>query len=82
MIFTLLFLVSIFSSFCQIEAFVVGSCARSPIITNFDATRYAGRWYEIERSNVVFEKNLGCVTATYSLLNASTVDVLNQGFNT
>ncbi len=41
-----------------------------------------GKWYEIERSNVVFEKNLACVTATYSLLNASTVDVLNQGFNT
>ncbi len=39
MIFPLAFLISVFSLSIQTEAFVVGSCAKTPIIANFDATR-------------------------------------------
>ena len=39
MIIALTFLIGVFSSFTQTEAFSVGSCARTPIIANFDATK-------------------------------------------
>lgn len=43
---------------------------------------YAGQWYEIARLPNSFEKNLKCVTATYSLNEDGTVKVTNAGVNT
>ena len=44
--------------------------------------KYLGLWYEIERSKVFFEENLKCTTAVYGDLNATTISVVNNGFDT
>lgn len=47
----------------------------------FDLTRYLGKWYEIARFDVSFEKGLDYVTAEYSLKPDGMVKVLNSGTN-
>ena len=65
----------------SVHSFSVGSCVTSPVDANFDAAKYLGFWYEIERSNVVFETELKCVTATYSLNSTNAINVRNYGLN-
>lgn len=50
-------------------------------VAPFDLERYLGKWYEIARLDMRFEKNLNNVTATYSLNDNGTVKVNNQGYN-
>jgi apolipoprotein D and lipocalin family protein len=52
---------------------------RNDTVKNFKLQRYLGTWYELARFNHPFEKDLTCVTATYSLDNKGGVVVLNQG---
>ena len=40
--------------------------------------RYAGTWYEIERFPVRFQDGCAATTATYALIDAQTVSVLNR----
>ena len=71
-------------SICISKAFsnvVSGTCAQDPIIPDFDAVRYSGKWYEIERIDYIFEQNLECVTAEYGILNSTFVSVKNGGFD-
>ena len=58
-----------------------GSCATDPIIADFDASKYVGKWYEVERVDYIFEANLQCVTAEYGGINATFVSVKNGGLN-
>ncbi|MDG2479889.1 MAG: lipocalin family protein [Alphaproteobacteria bacterium] len=51
-------------------------------VSPFEIERYAGTWYEIMRLDHSFERGLSNVTATYSLNDAGTVDVLNRGYDT
>lgn len=44
-----------------------------------DLQRYAGTWYEIARLPNSFEKNLDCVTATYTIRPDGRVTVENKG---
>ncbi len=46
-------------------------------VSNFDATRYVGLWYEIARFPVSFQKGCTATTAEYASLGADTVSVLN-----
>lgn len=48
-------------------------------VTTVDLERYAGTWYEIARLPNRFEKGLTCITATYTLQENGTIEVLNQG---
>ena len=48
-------------------------------VTGFELNRYLGTWYEIARYDHRFERNLGEVSATYSLNDDGTVKVLNSG---
>jgi len=48
-------------------------------VTGFDINRYLGKWYEIARMPVWFEKGLVNVTATYSLMDDGKVKVVNAG---
>jgi len=48
-------------------------------VTGFDLNRFLGKWYEIARLPTSFERNLGHVTATYSLKKEGRVEVLNEG---
>nr|WP_315429324.1 lipocalin family protein [uncultured Albidiferax sp.] len=50
-------------------------------VTPFDATRYAGKWFEIARLDHSFERGLGNVSATYTLQADGSVQVLNRGYN-
>lgn len=47
-------------------------------ITNFDANRYLGKWYEIARLENRFERGLEQVSATYGKRNDGGIRVLNQ----
>ena len=66
-------------------AFSVG-CATSPPegvspVTDFEVSRYLGKWYEIARLDHGFERGLSNVTAEYSLNQNGTIKVLNGGYD-
>lgn len=50
-------------------------------VSNFDAHRYFGKWYEIARLDHSFERGLQNVTAEYLEGPAGTIRVLNRGYN-
>lgn len=52
-----------------------------PPVTNFELSRYLGKWYEIARYPHGFEKDLQAVTATYTAREDGKIDVLNAGYN-
>lgn len=66
---------SISQIFCQ------NKCADIPAIQGFDASRYLGLWYEMERFDYIFEFDLKCVIARYGQLNDTAVSVYNRGVN-
>ncbi len=47
----------------------------------FNLERYLGKWFEIARMPVKFEKSLRDVTATYTLNTDGSIRVDNRGFN-
>ncbi|RYG03062.1 MAG: lipocalin [Chitinophagaceae bacterium] len=49
-------------------------------VTNFQADKYLGKWYEIARLDFYHEKGLNQVTATYSLREDGGIKVLNRGY--
>lgn len=51
-------------------------------ITNFDATRYLGKWYEVARLENRFERGLEQVSATYGERSDGGLSVLNRGYDT
>ncbi|MFC3122280.1 lipocalin family protein [Agaribacter flavus] len=61
------------------------SCTQIPDgiepVSNFDKTRYLGRWYEIARLDHPFERGLSKITATYTLNNDGSIKVVNTGYN-
>jgi apolipoprotein D and lipocalin family protein len=50
-------------------------------VAGFEIDRFTGRWYELARYPHRFEKNLSNVTATYTLNDDGSVDVVNRGYN-
>ncbi|MCT2560996.1 lipocalin family protein [Chryseobacterium herbae] len=50
-------------------------------ISNFNAKKYLGRWYEIARFDYRFEKNMDNVTAEYSENPNGSIRVSNKGYN-
>lgn len=50
-------------------------------VTNFDAKKYLGAWYEIARFDYKFEKNLDNVIAQYSLKPNGEIKVFNSGYD-
>ena len=56
--------------------------ARLTAVSPFDKSRYLGKWYEIARYDLVFERNLNQTTAEYSLNEDGSVRVLNRGYDT
>ncbi len=51
-------------------------------ITDFDAERYLGRWYELARIDNRFERNLICTQARYEALDDGSLRITNRGYNT
>jgi len=58
-----------------------GSCPTQNVVQGFDATRYAGIWYENRNYFAAFQIKQDCVTATYSIVPEITngVKVVNAG---
>ncbi|TKS79604.1 Apolipoprotein D [Collichthys lucidus] len=54
-----------------------GRCPRPAVQPEFDAARYLGTWYDIQRLPHTFQKG-ECSTATYSLKSPGVVGVLNR----
>ncbi|XP_030630475.1 apolipoprotein Da, duplicate 2 [Chanos chanos] len=59
------------------QNFHPGRCPTPPVQQNFDATRYVGRWYEIQKLPAIFQKG-ECGQATYTLRSDGVVQVLNE----
>ncbi|XP_035677986.1 apolipoprotein D-like [Branchiostoma floridae] len=66
-------------SVVQGQVFNWGKCPDVPVKFNFSVEAYLGRWFEIARFPTIFEKGLKCVQANYTLLEDSTIQVVNQG---
>ena len=49
-------------------------------VSNFDTSKYLGKWYEIARLDHSFERGLSHVTADYSLRQDGGLKVLNRGY--
>lgn len=65
---------------------LLGACATRPPpevtpVSDFDVQRYAGRWYEIARTDQRFEKGLVRTQAHYSANPDGTLEVVNRGFD-
>ncbi|KAH1023344.1 apolipoprotein D [Dendroctonus ponderosae] len=54
-----------------------GQCPNVTAMDNFEADKYMGKWYELERYFAVFEFGGECVTATYTLNENETITVMN-----
>jgi len=70
---------------CYLAALVtLSGCVSIPDgiepVTDFDADRYLGTWYEVARLNHRFERGLYNVTATYSKKDDGSVRVENRGY--
>ena len=50
-------------------------------VTNFEAKKYIGEWYEIARLDFKFERNLNNTKAQYSLKDNGDIKVVNSGYN-
>jgi len=55
-------------------------CDPPETVAYVDVERYMGKWYEIAKYPVIFERGLVGVTAEYTLLDDGTVRVVNGGF--
>ena len=49
-----------------------------PAISSFEASKYAGKWHEIARTDNRFEKDCINVTANYTLRDDGGIDVFNS----
>ncbi len=64
---------------------LLSSCVTVPKgvkpVDSFKVDKYLGKWYEIARLDMRFERNLNNVTAEYSLKKDGTIKVDNQGYD-
>ncbi|MDF7826900.1 lipocalin family protein [Pontiellaceae bacterium B12227] len=56
------------------------STSHLKVVSDFDAERYTGIWYEAARYPHRFEKGMSAVSATYSLNDDGTIKVQNRGY--
>jgi apolipoprotein D and lipocalin family protein len=56
------------------------STSNLKVVSDFDAERYLGTWYEVARFPHRFEKDMTDVSATYSMNEDNTIKVLNRGY--
>ncbi|XP_007517485.1 apolipoprotein D [Erinaceus europaeus] len=80
MVTALLLLLSALAGLAQVaegQAFHLGKCPTPPVQENFDVNKYLGRWYEIEKIPVSFEKGT-CNQASYSLMENGNIKVINK----
>ena len=64
-----------------LRAFATRPPANVTPVSDFEVDRYAGRWYEIARTDQRHEKGLVRTQAYYSLNANGSLEVTNRGFN-
>jgi apolipoprotein D and lipocalin family protein len=73
------------SIYVMVLALFLASCGSMPDnikpVSDFELTRYMGKWYEIARLDHRFERGLENVTANYSIVDDGTVKVANRGLS-
>ncbi|CAF1329326.1 unnamed protein product [Adineta steineri] len=57
---------------------LAAGCPKIVTQKDFNATKYLGLWYEIERNDIIFEIASRCENATYTANDNGTVGVWNQ----
>lgn len=71
--------------FALVAVFVGGSygneCPKIVTQKPFDLSKYVGLWYEIWRTNVIFQVGNKCVNATYTGNADGSIGVFNQAIN-
>lgn len=71
--------------FLVLAAALTSACTGLPDgiepVSDFDADRYLGKWYEIARLDHSFERGLSRVTAEYSLRDDGGIKVTNRGYD-
>uniref|UniRef100_A0A8C5N9P9 Apolipoprotein D n=1 Tax=Gouania willdenowi TaxID=441366 RepID=A0A8C5N9P9_GOUWI len=67
----------LFALAASAQSIKFGKCPKPAVQANFDATRYVGEWYEIQKLPAAFQKG-ECGTATYTLKSEGVVGVLNS----
>ncbi|MGB5622907.1 MAG: lipocalin family protein [Gammaproteobacteria bacterium] len=71
--------------FLVLTATLTSACTGLPDgiepVSDFDADRYLGTWYEIARLDHSFERGLSRVTAEYSLRDDGGITVTNRGYD-
>ncbi|MGI9526078.1 MAG: lipocalin family protein [Weeksellaceae bacterium] len=63
---------------------LITSCKSNKTLATVDELnkeKYLGTWYEIQRFPHSFEKDLQCVSATYSLKEDGEIKVVNRGYD-
>ena len=67
-------------------ALVLAGCVGRPEgiapVTQFDSTKYLGKWYEIARMDHSFERGMNNVSADYSMRDDGGIKVINRGYKT
>lgn len=64
--------------FAEAQVPGLGSCPRFTVQPNFDANRYLGLWYEVEKYPFIFTIGGKCVTAEYGLRSDGKISVFNK----
>uniref|UniRef100_A0A8C4NYB4 Apolipoprotein D n=1 Tax=Dicentrarchus labrax TaxID=13489 RepID=A0A8C4NYB4_DICLA len=59
------------------QVIMPGRCPKPAVQSDFDAAKYLGTWYDIQRLPHAFQKG-ECSTATYNLKSPGVVGVLNR----
>ncbi|XP_053692603.1 apolipoprotein D-like [Sabethes cyaneus] len=60
----------------------MGRCPNTPVVKDFKAESFLGRWYEQEKYPFVFELAARCVVAEYGLDTEGRISVFNRQLNT
>ncbi|XP_023281130.1 apolipoprotein D-like [Seriola lalandi dorsalis] len=68
-------LLSVLAASAQVLKF--GKCPKPAVQANFDATRYVGKWYEIQKLPTAFQKGQ-CTNGIYSPKSPGVIGVLNR----
>ncbi|XP_045447234.1 apolipoprotein D-like [Melitaea cinxia] len=63
---------------CAAQMVFPGSCPDVAAMENFNANRYLGKWYEIEKYFAAFELGGKCITAEYGLKDNGVISVVNK----
>src|SRR4051812_11824343 len=59
-------------------ALSLGSAAAAPkVVEGLDLASYSGRWFEVESTKPLFQKDCVCVTANYTSLDNGKIEVVN-----